>query len=250
MKRSLILWVVLTVCMLIIYSPLLSAKTIALWLCDEGSGQTLKDNSNNGHDGKLEGKTTWDTGKFGKALKLNGSPDRVVVPGSPDLTGSSAMTVEFWVNAPKQADYHIPIAKGVKGPGHWELYLLAGVGNFSSYIPDLGDFGGTQSVTDDQWHHCAMVWDGSSVTLYVDGKEVKKWTGLDGKKIVADNQELNIGSLVEKALWHTGLLDEIRISDVALNPNQLGFSGSLAAGVTTVEPGDKLSACWGKIKGQ
>lgn len=248
MNRNLVLGLVLlTAGLLILYAPLVSAETVALWLCDEGSGDTLIDSSGNGHDGTLEGNAGWTEGKFGMALKLNGDPDRVVVPGSPELTGSDAMTVEMWVKAPQQAAYHIPLSKGLKGAGHWEIYLLADAGNFSTYIPDLGDFGGSQSVTDDQWHHCAMVWDGSSIRLYVDG-ELTDDLEASGE-IVADDQELHIGNEWTNNNWYTGLLDEIRISDTALEVDELGSNQSLAS-TTAVEPVDKLSTCWGRIKKQ
>jgi len=247
MKGSLTFGLVLAAGLLILSAPLLRAETVALWLCEEGSGNTLIDSSGNGHDGTLEGEAGWAEGKFGMALKLNGDPDRVVVPGSPELTGSDAMTVEFWVNAPSLGSYHIPLSKGLKGPGHWEIYLLAGAGSLSAYIPDLGDFGGPQSVTDDQWHHCAMVWDGSSITLYVDGAQVEQWPDLEGT-IVADDQDLHIGNEYTNDNWHTGLLDEIRISNAALSVDELGFDKSLANVTSAIEPGDKLSTCWGKIK--
>jgi len=249
MKRSLTFGLVLAAGLLILSAPLLRAETVALWLCDEGSGNTFIDSSGNGHDGTLEVNATWAEGKYGMALELHGAPDCVVVEGSPDLTGAEAMTVEFWVNAPLQGDYHIPIAKGVKGPGHWEIYLLAGQGFLSAYIPDLGDFTGSHVVTDDTWHHCATIWDGSSIRHYVDGEMVDEFTGLEGMTIVADDQNLHIGSLVAKTLWHTGFLDEIRISNTALSVDELGVNSSLAD-ATAVESVDKLSTCWGKIKGQ
>jgi hypothetical protein len=249
MRRILILTIVLTVGLLIFSTSLVSAKTIALWLCDEGKGETLKDNSDNGHDGVFEGKVAWAEGMYGKALEFHGSPDNVFVEGSEDLTGSGAMTVELWLKAPKQAAYHIPIAKGLKGVGHWEMYLLAGQGFLSAYIPDLGDFTGTNWVSDDKWHHCAIIWDGSAVRLYTDGKMVNEWAGLKGKKIVADDQGLRIGALFGKELWHTGLIDEIRISDTALDVNELGFDGSLAI-KEAVDQRGKLAVSWGVLKTQ
>lgn len=249
MRRNVILTIVLIVGLLILSAPLVSAKTIALWLCDEGNGQTLKDSSGNGHDGVFEGKVAWTEGKYGKGLEFHGSPDNVLVEGSEDLTGPTAMTVELWLKAPKQASYHIPIAKGMKGVGHWEMYLLAGPGFLSTYIPDLGDFTGTNWVSDDKWHHCAIIWDGSAVRLYTDGQMVNEWAGLKGKKIVADDQGLRIGALFGKELWHTGLIDEIRISDTALDVKELGFDGSLAI-KEAVDQKDKLAVSWGVLKTQ
>ena len=246
MNRSLVFGLVLTAGLLFLSAPLVGAKTVALWLCDEGSGKTLKDSSGNGHHGTLQGDATWTEGKYGKALELHGAPDCVVVEGSKDLTGPDAMTVECWVNCPFQAAYHIPIAKGVKGPGHWEIYLLAGQGFLSTYIPDLGDFTGSHVVADDTWHHCAMIWDGKSIRLYADGELVNEWKA--GGKIIADDQNLHIGSLVSRALWHTGLLDEIRISNTALEVDELGFNKSLVP--KAVDKEGKLAISWGKIKTQ
>jgi len=247
MKRRLAFGLVLTAAFLVFTAPLLRAETVALWLCDEGDGGILKDSSGNGHDGTLEGNATWTEGKYGMALKLNGDPDRVVVEGSPDLTGAEAMTVECWVNVPLQGTYHIPLSKGLKGPGHWEMYLLAGSGFFSTYIPDLGDFTGSHVVTDEEWHHCAIIWDGKSISLYADGELVDEWTGLGGQ-IVADDQNLHIGNEWTNSNWHTGLMDEIRISDTALDVAELGFDKSLAH--TAVDRKGKLATFWGKVKTQ
>ena len=248
MNRSLVFGLVLTAGLLFLSALLVRAETVALWLCDEGSGKTLIDSSGNGHDGTFEGKAGWTEGKFGKALELHGTPDYVLIEGSPDLTGAGAMTVEMWLNAPAQAPYHIPLSKGLKGPGHWEIYLLAGAGNFSTYIPDLGDFTGTHVVTDDEWHHGAMIWDGSSIRLYVDGEKVNEWKGLAGKKIIADDQDLHIGNEWTNDNWHTGLLDEIRISNTALEVDELGFNKTLA--YEAVDKEGKLATSWGRIKTQ
>ncbi|MBC8236317.1 LamG domain-containing protein [bacterium] len=248
MKVIFVFGLVLTAGFFFLSALLVNAETVTLWLCDEGSGKNLIDSSGNGHDGTLEGKAGWTEGKFGKALELHGNPDRVVVPGSKDLIGPDAMTVEMWLKAPPQAAYHIPISKGLKGAGHWEIYLHAGTGRLSTYIPDLGDFTGTHVVTDNEWHHCAMVWDGSAIRLYADGKMVDEWKNLKGKKIVVDDQKLHIGNEFTNNNWHTGLLDEIHISNTALELDELGFNKSLAS--QALEPGGKLSITWGKLKKQ
>jgi len=247
MRVILLSGLILVTGLLILFSPLASAKTVALWLCDD-SGGTLKDSSGNGHDGTLEGKTSFVEGKYGNALELHGKPDCVKVTGSNDLTGATAMTVEMWLKAKQQAPYHIPLSKGLKGPGHWEIYLLAGPGHFSTYIPDLGDFTGSHSVTDDEWHHCAMIWDGSSIRLFVDGEQVNDWGGLKGKKIVVDDQDLHIGNEWTNDNWHTGLLDEIRISDTALDAKDFGFDKSLAQ--VAVDKIGKIATSWGNLKNQ
>ena len=81
------------------FSALARAETIALWLCDEGGGITLKDSSGNGHHGTIEGDVGWVEGKYGMALELGGEPDMALVPGSPDLTGPKQRGKQGNINA-------------------------------------------------------------------------------------------------------------------------------------------------------
>jgi len=248
MKRALIFRLVLTTALVIFSAPLVKAGTVALWLCDEGGGKTLLDSSGNEHHGTIKGEPTWVEGKFDKALELHGDPDCAVVDGSEDLTGPTAMTVELWLKVPGKTVPHSPISKGERGPGHWELLTVSTNGWFSVYIPGLGSFTGNKVVTDDQWHHCAMVWDGKSIKLYVDGQGVGEWKEkLDGKKIIADKQELHIGNEFSNDTWLTGLIDEIRISDTALDVKELGFNRSLVPPKAVKQEG-KLAVSWGRIR--
>ena len=46
---------------------------------DEGTGTTLYDSSGNSRNGTLNGNPTWDAGKYGKVVKLDGTGDFVQV---------------------------------------------------------------------------------------------------------------------------------------------------------------------------
>ena len=61
-----------------------SADVVALWLFDEGQGDTVKDSSGNDNNGVIEG-AEWTNGKFGSALKFDGETTRVVIPTSDSL---------------------------------------------------------------------------------------------------------------------------------------------------------------------
>ena len=56
------------------------------------------------------------------------------------------------------------------------------------------------------------------------------------------------GNGTDPGSGYHGLIDEVRLSDVALDPTQLGFSGSLANASSTVSLNGKLTTVWGKIK--
>ncbi|KKT57520.1 MAG: hypothetical protein UW52_C0067G0008 [Candidatus Gottesmanbacteria bacterium GW2011_GWA1_44_24b] len=46
---------------------------------DEGTGTTLYDSSGNSRNGTLNGNPTWDAGKYGKGVKLDGTGDFIQV---------------------------------------------------------------------------------------------------------------------------------------------------------------------------
>ncbi len=63
-----------------------SAELVGWWKLDEGSGTTAFDSSGNGNDGTLQGAPAWvDDGKFGKAVKFNGSSDYLTAHDSENL---------------------------------------------------------------------------------------------------------------------------------------------------------------------
>lgn len=90
--------------------------------------------------------------------------------------------------------------------------------------PAAGRFGAQPLVsefviTDEQWRHVGLVWDGSLKYLYVDGTEVAKDAttvappkSSDGGLYVGVGKDLDAGSF-----W-SGLIDEIRIYDQAVTP--------------------------------
>jgi len=63
-----------------------SAELVGWWKLDEGSGTTAYDSSGNGNDASFKGAPAWvEDGKFGKALKFNGSSDYLTAHDSESL---------------------------------------------------------------------------------------------------------------------------------------------------------------------
>ena len=69
---------------------------MGIWLLDENTGTETKDISGNDNHGKIQG-AKWAKGKFGSALKFNGSTDRVVIPNSDSLYAKKAWTITSWI---------------------------------------------------------------------------------------------------------------------------------------------------------
>ena len=73
---------------------------VGVWLLDEGKGETVKDSSGNGLDGKIaQGKPKWVKGKFDGAMEFGGS-DMVTVDDD-DALDLSEFTIAAWINIPK-----------------------------------------------------------------------------------------------------------------------------------------------------
>ena len=51
-------------------------KVEAIWLFDEGKGETVKDSSGNGHEGEFRGELQYVEGKFGTALEFGGPQEK------------------------------------------------------------------------------------------------------------------------------------------------------------------------------
>ena len=62
-----------------------------------------------------------------------------------------------------------------------------------------------------KWYHLAGTYDGKTVRLLVDGKEVAS-TPHKGK-ITPNNMPLSIGRGGSGTRWFTGIIDEVRISN-------------------------------------
>src|SRR5690606_8194995 len=113
-------------------------------------------------------------GRFGQALDAR--------RGGAELEHRAAydtlpLTVECWVQAYDKDAFNIFVAKNPKSsPQHWEIYSWAGTGELSAYLPgyEPAEVRSGIPVTDGQWHHIAMTFDGRRLRLYVDGKMARQ----------------------------------------------------------------------------
>ena len=77
-------------------------------------------------------------------------------------------------------------------------------------------------ITDGQWHHIGLVWDGSHRHLYVDSTEVAKDAdALDPLKSSDGGLHIGAGKGLEAASLWLGLIDEVRIYNQALSAAEI-----------------------------
>jgi len=217
--------------------------------------EAMKDFSGNGNNGKIF-EAEWAQGKFGDALKFDGiagKTDYVEVPGSASLEITEALTIEAWVNIEQHQADHIRIvcaydAAVTKG---YSL-LLSNVGEIKTFLNLPGGwsiFTG-QAIPEGEWTHLALTYDADAgeVKLYVNG-EVSLEGAAAGNLTPRGMDPLYIGRLNQgDPETPDGMVDEIRISDVARTQEEIQEAMNGLARLTPVDYLDRLTTTWGDLK--
>jgi len=227
---------------------------VALWLFDDGSGDTLKDSSGNGNDGKLIEGPTWDKGKFGGALKFDANKkQRVKVENSDSLNLTDQVSILAWGLVSDTTGNRRFLQKSTEGSDN--QYRLLREGGFFRF--DAGPGVSNSRVQspmfkEKEWHHVAGVYDGKTTAIYIDAKQTasQESTG----KMKPSDGPLFIGTKHPGApngdYW-MGMIDEVAIINRAVTTTELaqamkGFGQIL--NTTAVGAAGKMATTWGQIK--
>jgi len=148
----------------------------------------------------------------GSYLNFNGSPQMVNLKKQPTVTGAKSRTIEVWAKIDKFNNAGL-FRAGTGGTGKdFSLRTTTTVDQFRAQLWGGGDFNFTFSGAQGNWHHYAMVYNGTTVSVYI-----------DGNLIASKNSVLNTPSVdFQVGRWQGaflfGQLDEIRVWDKALSP--------------------------------
>ena len=190
----------------------------------------IRDESGAGNDGRVSGAKWVADGKFGGAYQfsITNLTDRIVIPNS-DTLNPDYLTVSAWIKAADRDGFWNRIADKDWRNG----YCLSLGGDYNGKAPrgkpqfetGLGEVGSDRVLNDARWHHVAATYDGVHIRCYVDGvfqgHQVKNPGPL--KKSTWD---LCIGNSVVdygtgEFLAFDGLIDEVRIYNRALSPDEI-----------------------------
>lgn len=179
--------------------------------------------------------------RFGTALEFDGLNDYILVDDDPSLGGMTELTVEAWIKwggSTGKAQYIVSkyletgnqrgFILGLHSDNTLRMWVssngFTASGNFdyltSSYTPPVGS-----------WIHVAGVFRGGSfIKLFVNGVEVA-FKSTTVPSIFDNTDVLYIGRYFTDR-YHKGVIDEVRISDVA--KTSFDLTGPLAADIDTV----------------
>ncbi|MCI0669588.1 MAG: Ig-like domain-containing protein, partial [Myxococcaceae bacterium] len=203
---------------------------VAAYAFGEGAGSTAADASGNGHTATLGGAiatlggATWTTaGRYGSALSFDGLNAWVTINDATALDLTTGMTLEAWVrpNAVPQ-DWTTVLLKENVGGLAYALYGSDGNSRPPVVYANVGGDQATVATTTlptNAWTHLAATYDGATMRLYVNGKQVTSRT-LSGPMATSD-RPLRIGGNSVWGEFFNGLIDEVRIYNRALSQAEI-----------------------------
>ena len=230
-------------------------NTIALWLFNEGRGDTVTDSSGHGHNGVFDGNPEWAEARYGGGLQFPGDASGYVVVESSPLFEVEQFTIEALVKVEEATgNWQGIICKQQAGctNRNYGIWVHNTAGTFHAEIGADGgckySIDGTTVLTDDEWHYLAFTFDGEMGRVYVDGI-LEKETPYNAPPFFSDDP-ITIGvPNLTNANGLKGIIDEARISNVARTEDEI--AEAMSVGLQTllsVKPGGRLVTTWAALK--
>ncbi|MBN2131799.1 MAG: hypothetical protein JW741_20025 [Sedimentisphaerales bacterium] len=212
---------------------------VGWWKLDEGTGAVARDSSGNGNTGTIFGLAQWGPGQRDGALMFDGSHNYVLVDPLFGLAGES-LTGLAWI----RGDARGRVIASQRGGESWLVadpgsgFLMTPVGRrglwperLSSGIP----------IDDGGWHHVALTWDGTTLTLY-ENAVLRAFSNPDTIAVSAGALVIGAaGGLQTDTLW-SGAMDDVRIYDRSLTQDEIGEAmegaSNLSLKASEPQPGD------------
>ncbi len=210
------------------------------------------DASGNGYDGTVVDATLI-TNRFGdvdSAYYFDGVNDRIDLPSAVlNVERTNSYSQSFWIKTTATDTGNNIIAKMQSSGAYRGLMIGINAGILRmQWISDQNSSNkirvdGTTSLRDDQWHHIAVIYDGSStaagISVYVDGNPESMSVYADSLTgTILNSVTPTIGSR-NNTYYYTGAIDDIRIYSRALSESEVqalyadtGTSGSGGSGAT------------------
>jgi len=227
------------------------------WLrLDETSGTAAADATGNAWTGTLVGGPTWVAGKINNAVSLSGSTQYVTLPTGV-VNGLTTCTISAWVNLNSVSNWARLFDFGSGTNNYLFIAPRSGAGKirFAIRTPSIGEqiIDGTAALPTGSWQHVAVVLNGATGTLYVNGVQVGQNTGmtLNPSSLGATNQNY-IGKAQFNDPYLAGAVDDFRIFGQALTAQQIAALAAPPTAPTslTASAGNaQVSLSWGAVTG-
>jgi len=204
---------------------------VGWWKFDECQGTTIHDSSGNANHGTLSigasgtqttpgtcttsgSWATGATGKFNSSLSFDGTDDKISI-GSTSITIGNDFSISSWIKT--VSSFQRPIVSN-RSTGRMYYGLTSGKGFVYYNGASPANVNGNAIVNDNNWHHLVFVRSGINSTIYVDGQIDKSITQTG---YIVSSSPLSIGYDQPNSEYFPGLIDDVRIYNYALTPDQI-----------------------------
>ncbi len=242
------------------------------WSFDELDGDIFKDESGNGHDGRLDGDGELVDGRINKAVHLTGGYVTLAsgigdVVESVGDTGEITMEASIFLSAHDAWDGVISIGEGDEnGPLEGNRAII-----FRMMVsPDLDPYWNIGFRADhrfqefvfelDTWYHYVITGDSVTSKVYIDGElivddpHVNHAVPEDFSFAKYTDVFMFVGAGEASHVWRfeDAIVDEVAVYNKVLTEGEINdlMVKGLRGALTAVDPQDKLASRWGEIKMQ
>ncbi len=199
-----------------------SEGLLAHWKFDEQQGMAAADATGR-YPGTLVNmdSSNWVSGRFGNALRFDGTSAVVTIPGYTGISGSNPRTCAAWIKTTATASPLVFWGDSTTAGGMWEMRI-----SLSGQLRTQVFGGGTNSATvvnTGQWVHVAAVLPaGKSNT-----QDIQLFVNGTPETTTATPAEINTNTIstvrigANETQYFKGLVDEVRIYDRALTAAEI-----------------------------
>ncbi len=228
------------------------------WLkFDEASGLAADDATGNNWTGTLVGGPTWATGRLNNAVSLSGSTQYVTLPTGV-VNGLATCTISAWVNLGATSNWQRIFDFGTGTNNYMFLSPQNGANSkirFAIRTASVAEqiIDGAATLPTGSWQHVAVVLNGATGTLYVNGVQVGQNTAmtLNPSSLGATTNNY-LGKSQFNDPYLNGAVDDFQIIAQALTGQQVAALAAPPAAPTslTANIGDtQVSLGWASVAG-
>lgn len=200
---------------------------IAYFPFDEKTGTTVNDKSGNNNTGSFVNSPSWDHGKFGSAVRFNGSSNYISLGTSLNTSFVVPYSISVWVKPESISNTNqIPVIGGFNGINGTKNYLSlernTGKVWLDQWPPGDNQLKSTRTLPLNTWSHIEAVQTATTRSIYINGvldvtdNSPETYTG-------GAPTDWQIGGWSAPNYYFKGLIDELKLYNYARTPAQVAY---------------------------